>query len=356
MATASMTVGLDLGDEYSAMCVLDASGQIMDERKVRTTREGMGKVFSGWGECRRVVMEAGTHSPWVSRLIGGYGHEVVVANPRKVRLIFETDKKHDKLDAEKLARLGRVDVALLAPVCHRGEDAQAAMAVLRSRDCLVRSRTSMINHVRGVMKSMGYRIRKCSGASFHRRGMEEVPAELEPALGPVFEIIGELTAKIGHYDRQIEELAAVSYPQTELLRQVRGVGAVTALAYVLTIEDPGRFVKSRTVGAYLGLRPRVDQSGSSDRQLPISKAGDVFLRRLLVTSAHYILGPFGQDCELRRKGEEIAARGGKSAKKRAVVAVARKLAVLLHRLWVTEEVYEPLGYGKRELAAVGVSG
>lgn len=354
MGNPSMTVGLDLGDEYSAMCVLDASGEIVEERRVRTTRKGIAKVFSRWGDRRRVVIEVGTHSPWVSRLIGESGHEVVVANPRKVRLIYETDNKHDKLDARTLARLGRVDVSLLSPIRHRGVRAQTTMAVLRSRDCLVRSRTSMINHVRGVVKSFGYRIRKCSGASFHRRGFEEVPAELAPALDPMLEMIGQLTAKIAQYDRQIEALSAVSFPETDLLRQVKGVGALTALAYVLTIEDPSRFAKSRSVGAYLGLRPRVDQSGKSDRQLPISKSGDVFLRRLLVTSAHYILGPFGQDCDLRRKGEELAARGGKNAKKRAVVAVARKLAVLLHRLWVTGEVYEPLGYVRNRRTAVSV--
>jgi transposase len=327
-------------------------GKVVEERRVRTTREGMEKMCGQWSDRRRVVMEAGTHSPWASRLIGGHGHEVVVANPRKVRLIFQTDKKQDKVDAEVLARLGRMDVKLLSPIRHRGERAQADLAVVRSRDCLVRSRTGMINHVRGVVKSMGYRLRTCSGASFHRQVLEQIPEELKPALGPVVEMIGRLTAEIAGYDREIERLCVQGYPETALLRQVKGVGAVTALSYVLGIEDPGRFERSRSVGAYLGLRPRVDQSGSSDRQLPISKAGDEFLRRLMVSCAHYILGPFGEDCDLRRKGEEIAARGGKNAKKRAVVAVARKLAVLLHRLWVTGEAYEPVGYGRSKQVAV----
>ena len=352
MESSCVTVGLDLGDQYSAMCVLDAMGKVVEERRVRTTREGMEKMCGQWTDRRRVVMEVGTHSPWASRLIGGHGHEVVVANPRKVRLIFQTDRKQDKVDAEVLARLGRLDVTLLSPIRHRGERAQSDLAVVRSRDCLVRSRTSLINHVRGVMKSMGYRVRTCSGASFHRRAMEEIPEELRAALLPVAGMIGELTGQIARYDREIERLCAEGYPETALLRQVKGVGAVTALSYVLAIEDPGRFERSRTVGAYLGLRPRLDQSGTSDRQLPISKAGDEFLRRLMVNCAHYILGPFGEDCELRRKGEEIASRGGKNAKKRAVVAVARKLAVLLHRLWVTGEAYEPVGYGKRKQAAV----
>ena len=112
---------------------------------------------------------------------------------------------------------------------------------------------------------------------------------------------------------------------------------------MLTLEDPHRFERSRSVGAYLGLGPAGDRSGERDPQKRISKEGDEMLRKLLVGSAHYILGPFGSDSDLRRHGEKIASRGAKNAKKRAaVVAVARKLCVLLHRLWVSAEVYDPL--------------
>ncbi|MDP9474147.1 MAG: transposase [Actinomycetota bacterium] len=154
--------------------------------------------------------------------------------------------------------------------------------------------------------------------------------------------IASLTEKIGDYGRRIEELATERYPESELLRQVQGVGALTALTFVLTLEDPQKFGRSRAVGAYLGLAPGNDQSGDSAPQRRISREGDEMLRRLLVGSAQHILGPFGPDSDLRRHGEKIARRGGKNAKKRAVVAVARKLAVLLHRLWSSGEVYEPL--------------
>jgi transposase len=347
MESACVTVGLDLGDKYTAVCVLDARGEVDEETRVRTDRKAIAEMCRQWGGRRRVVMEAGTHSPWASRLLAELGHEVVVANPRKVRLICETDRKDDKLDAERLARLGRADVKLLSPIRHRGVEAQAHLAILRSRDCLVGARTKMINHVRGMVKAMGYRLRSCSGASFHRQVMEDVPDELVPALRPVVGAIGEMTKRIEGYDREIERLCRERYPETERLLQVKGVGALTALAYVLVLEDPKRFADSRSVGAYLGLVPRLSQSGESDRQLRISKAGDEFLRRLLVSCAHYILGPFGEDSDLRRKGMEIASRGGKNAKKRAVVAVARKLAVLLHRLWVTGEIYEEVGYRAR---------
>lgn len=344
MESAMVTVGLDLGDKYTAVCVLEASGEVEEETRVRTDRKGMTEMCRRWEGRRRVVMEAGTHSPWASRLVAELGHEVVVANPRKVALIYGSDKKRDKVDAEALARLGRADVKLLSPIRHRGVEAQAHLAILRSRDCLVGARTKMINHVRGMVKAMGYRLKSCSGASFHRQAMEGIPEELLPALVGVLEAIGEMTARIERYDRQIEFLCRGRYPETERLLQVKGVGPLTALAYVLVLEDAKRFLDSRSVGAYLGLCPKLDQSGQSDRQLRISKAGDEFLRRLLVSCAHYILGPFGQDCDLRRKGMEIASRGGKNAKKRAVVAVARKLAVLLHRLWLTGEDYEEVGY------------
>jgi transposase len=183
---------------------------------------------------------------------------------------------------------------------------------------------------------------KCLARSFHKRAAEYIPQALLAALGPVLEQIGSLTERIRQYDRKLETICQERYPETELLRQVEGIGPPTALTFVLTLEDPSRFERSRSVGAYLGLVPAPEQSGDSDPQRRISKEGDQMLRRLLVGSAHYILGPFGHDSDLRRHGEKIASRGGKNSKKRAAVAVARKLCVLLHRLWVSAEVYDPL--------------
>jgi transposase len=217
------------------------------------------------------------------------------------------------------------------------------MAMIRSREALVSSRTQLVNHVRGAVKSFGARLPKCPARSFHKRAEEHIPEALWPALGPILEQIGSLTERIREYDRKLGTISKECYPETELLRQVEGIGPLTALAFVLTLEDPHRFEKSRSVGAYLGLVPARDQSGDRDpREKRISKEGDEMLRKLLVSGAHYILGPFGSDSDLRRHGEKIASRGGKNAKKRAVVATARKLAVLLHSLWISGEVYDPL--------------
>ncbi len=334
-------VGLDLGDHWSRYCVLDETGVAVEEDRIRTTVAGVERRFSG-KSMLRIVLEAGAHSPWVSRLLESYQHQVVVANPRKVRLIYESDRKNDRLDARMLARLGRLDVNLLAPVRHRGAEAQADLAVLRSRDTLVAARTQLINAVRGTVKAVGQRLPKSTTAAFAHKVKPLIPRELRLALEPQLKSIHGLSEQIDRLDERIAGLAEGKYPETKLLRQVKGVGPLIALTFVLTLEDPYRFARSRTVGSYLGLRPKQRESGGSAPQLGISKAGNSHLRWLLVQAAQYILGPLAPDSRLRRWGLELAARGGKNAKRRAVVAVARKLAVLLHHLWVSGEVYNPL--------------
>lgn len=339
------TIGCDLGDKASEICVLRADGR-MQRATVRTTRGAMRLFFTR--APAHVVMEVGGHSRWASALLTDLGHRVTVANARRVQLISQSNNKTDQNDAELLARLGRADIGLLAPVVHRKPETQADLAVPKARDALVATRTRLVNHVRGTMKSFGDRIPKCRAETFARHTRELVPELLKPALDPIYEVLAAIEKKIREYDKTIDQVAE-RYPDVAAVSQVTGVGTLTGLVYVLTLEDKHRFAKSRMVGAYLGLRPRKRTSGSDDPQLRITKAGDPFLRRLLVNGAHYALGPFGPDTDLRRWGLELAKRGGKNAKKRAVVAVARKLAVLLHRLWVTGEVYEPTGYHARQL-------
>ncbi|MCP5071255.1 MAG: IS110 family transposase [bacterium] len=342
--------GCDLGDRKSHMCALGGTGEVLGRSTVATTKNGFTRFFGG-ERAVRVVIEAGTHSPWVSALLEDLGHEVIVANPRNVRLISQNKSKSDRVDAELLARLARVDVKLLSPIQHRGARAREDLAMVRARSELVETRTKLINHVRGSMKSQGERLPSCTADVFARKGEDLVPEAMEVALGPVLKVIEAVTVEIKALDKKIEKDLPERYPEVVALRQVHGVGPLTALTFMLTLGDPTRFKKSRQVGAYLGLRPGRSQSGKADPELHITKAGDRYLRSLLVNCAQYILGPFGKDSDLRRWGLELAARGQKNAKKRAVVAVARRLAVLLHRLWVTGEVYEPLGYARRSKAA-----
>ncbi|MGH7633950.1 MAG: IS110 family transposase [Gemmatimonadaceae bacterium] len=320
--------------------MIDADGHRIEDGRVGTTPAAIER----W--CRvlppaRIVLESSTHSPWISRVVRSCGHEVIVANARRLQLIARNDSKSDPVDAELLARLGRVDPQLLAPIRHRGEDAQVDLARLRTRDALVRARTLLVNHVRGSVKAVGGRIPTCSTPSFARQAAAALPPALTSQLTPVLEEITHLSRSIQQADRAVVELVATKYPEAQALMQISGVGALTALCFVLTLEDPKRFPTSRAVGSYLGLRPRRRASSASDPECHITKAGDALLRRLLVGSAQYILGPFGPDTDLRRWGLALASRGRKAAKKRAVVAVARKLAVLLHHLWLTQEHYVP---------------
>jgi len=338
-----LTVGVDLGDQWSNYCILGLSGETLAEGQLGTRREEVTEFFQGLA-ISRVVVEVGTHSAWVQEVIAGLGHEVLVANPRMMEGAKRRRRKNDRIDAGKLARLGRVDPKSLYPIRHRSSQVRKDLLVLRARDALVASRTELINTVRALVKTMGARLSSCSSEVFWKKADMEIPTELRETLQPLLRLIATLNDEIKSYDQKIEELASKKYRHTQLLRQVTGVGPITALAYVLTLETPLRFARSRDVGPYLGLVPKQEDSGDSQPQLGISKAGDQMVRKLLVGSAQYILGPFGPDTDLRRFGMKLCERGGKNAKKRAVVAVARKLAVLLHRLWANGEVYVPLGH------------
>ena len=346
------TVGLDLGDRFSHFVVLDAEGQLLEEGRVATREPALRKHFFSCARMR-IALETGTHSPWVSRLLKDCDHEVIVANSRKLRLIYENRRKNDQVDAMYLARLARMDPQLLSPVEHRGPEAQKDLALLRSRGALVEARSQLINHSRGLVKSVGKRLPSCSSEAFPRKVLSAIPGSLQAGLLPVLEMITSLNAQIKTLDRRIDALTDEVYPETKLLRQVTGVGPITSLGYVLILEDHRRFRKSRSVGSFVGLTPGSKRSGNSDPQMRITKEGDTLLRRLLVSAAQYILGPFGPDTDLRRFGQRIAQRGGKNAKKRAIVAVARKLAVLLHHLWRCGEVYEPLHQETRKAARLG---
>ncbi|MFC1558998.1 IS110 family transposase [Gemmatimonadota bacterium] len=343
ISSTPSTIGLDLGDTYTHLCMVDEHGEVIEESRFTTSVPSFTRRFEPLQPIR-IAIEAGSHSPWISRLLEGFGHDVIVANPRKMRLIYLNDTKNDKVDAEYLARLGRMDPTLLSPIRHRKADTMADRAVIRSRDMLVRTRTRFISHVRSLVKFTGYRVPRASTYIFSQKARLHIPEELQETVMPILDEIERINEQISAYDRQIEKLAREKYPETELLTQVPGVGTLTALTFILTIEDPCRFQKSRHVASFLGLRPRQHASGDRQPQMRITKAGDVLCRKYLVQCAHLILGRNGRDSDLRRWGLKLAERGGKAAKKRAVVAVARKLAIMLHRLWITAEVYEPIGY------------
>ena len=336
-------VGIEFGDLSNQICILNRDGAVLETASIDNTVSGINMFFDRFALPQKVLVavETGTHSPWISQVLRARGFRVLVGNARKLRLIWNSTNKNDERDAQMLARIARFDPDLLSPVHHRSRSAHMDLALLKARDALVRCRTSLINFVRGTSKTAGVRLPSCSADAFAKTVIEQIPKDLLSAALPCINSIADLTRKIHHLDGQIEALCTEGYPETLALRDIAGVGPLTALGYVLTLEDPHRFKKSRDVGPYLGLTPKRDQSGQSDKPLSITKAGNRYLHRLLVNASKYTLGPFGPECDLRRYGMRIASRGGKVAKRKAVVAVARKLAVLMHHLWKNKTGYDP---------------
>jgi transposase len=334
----AITVGLDLGDRYSRYCVLNEECEVIEEGRIQSTEAAFRRHFDGEPR-QRIALECGTHSPWVSRLLKTLGHQVIVANARKIPAITASASKNDRNDAELLARLAAHDPKLLSPVQHRSLERQQDLNLIQARATLVRARTMIVNALRGLVKSAGSRLPACSTGSLPRRAQASIPPALKPVALPLLKQIALLNRQIAGMDEQIEGLAE-KYPEIGVLRSAPGVGPVVASAYVLTLDRPG-VATNRSAGAFLGLRPGQSQSGESDPQRRISKTGDTYLRSLLVQSAQYILGRFGPDSALRRWGLKLASTGGKRGKKRAIVAVARKLAVLLHSMWRSGQHFQP---------------
>lgn len=338
MLAAEFTLGLDIGDTKTKFAVLDKDGNLMEEGVLLTLPKEFRRVFSRFAGAV-VALEVGSQSRWASKLLAELGLEVLVANPGQMPLIYGSVDKDDRTDAERVARIARFDRSLLAPITHRADELQYDLEILKAR---AEMRTKVVNHVRGILKGCGMKVKSCSTDAFSTEVRALVPEELRPALCPLVSTLEELTTRIREYDKQIEGLCKGKYrTDADLVCQVNGVGPITALTFILTLGDHTRFRKSRDVGAYFGLRPKRSESGDYAPELRITRAGDRKVRSLLVQCAHYVLGPFGKDSNLRRWGLK-KAEGGKKAKKRAVIAVARKLAVLLHRLLTTGEVYEPL--------------
>jgi transposase len=339
VGAAGFILGLDLGDRSHYVCVLDATGRILHEGTLVNDRKALTVLLTQY-PAATVALEAGTHSPWISRYLTGLGATVIVANPRKLHAISRHERKCDRRDAVMLARLARADVALLHPLQHGTAQAQHDLLGLKLRDSLVRTRVNLINTVRFTLKSLGHAVTNPSSEAFHKSIVTTVPAECLPVVQPVLAVLALLTEKIKILERELIARGKKDYPVSQRLQQIAGVGPLTALCFVLKIGEPTRFGRSRDVGPYLGLCPGRDQSGGTDKQLRISKCGDGLLRRLLVSAAHYILGPFGPACALRAYGQHLVGTSARE-KKRAVVAVARKLAVLLVSLWKHGTDYEP---------------
>jgi transposase len=272
-----VTIGIDLGDIWSHYCTLNQDGEVVDRGRFRTNPSGVDKQLPG-SRTSSSCHETGTHSIWVSEQIQELDHEVIVANVRELRAISHSDRKSDKVDAEKIARYARLDPEILRPIAHRTVAQQETLTLIRARDVLVRLRTGAVNSVRGLAKPCGYRLPASSALTFAKRCLAMLPPALAQALGPLLQQIADMTMKIKQYDREIQRLTETAYPETQALIKVYGVGHLTALTFVLTLSNKQCFQRSRDVGCYLGLRPRRSQSGDSDPQLGITRTSISCLR------------------------------------------------------------------------------
>ncbi|MFC4992487.1 IS110 family transposase [Rubritalea tangerina] len=336
-------VGVDLSDKKHQICVLDKNGEILSERTIPNSYAGLDKLSADYPEAL-IAMEVGTHSPWISNYLKEKGHKVIVANARKLRAIYCNERKSDKRDAQMIAKLARVDTSLLYPIEHGSVENLENRQRLAMRDTLVKHRVALINSVRFSLKSLGLRLSSPSSASFSsyaRKVLCAQPSKLQ-LVESMLVVIEAMSNQIKQADRHIKEQMVTVLPESKRLMQIPGVGALSAVSFVLTIDDPWRFKDPRDVAAYLGLVPKRDQSGEIDKQLPISKAGNRQMRTLLVQCAQYIMRSNSPDCDLKRHGERIAARGGRIAKRKAIVAVARKLSVTMLTIWQRQIEYQPL--------------
>jgi len=337
--------GIDLHAEYSQICILDEDGEVMETSRIWTSRKALERFFRR--DRMRVVIEAGGSSPWVSRLLESLGHEVVVCSPRRVRLIAQSKLKNDRIDAEVLARLVRLDPEFLKPIRHRSEEAQLLRSNLKVRGAMVEARTKWINTIRGLLRGFGYKVSGKAPHTFAERvDRMKLPNELRAVIEPLLEQLDLLSGEIQRRDEHLEEIAK-GLPEVEHLREIPGVGPVVATYFVLTIDDPDRFKNSRDVASFFGLRPTMRESALITHFGRITREGDPEMRRLLVQAAHACLRTRA-DSELKSWALALAQRRGNG---KAVVALARKLAVLMHHLWVTGEVYQAFPNKKAPQAA-----
>jgi transposase len=339
------TVGVDLADRVSAICVVGPEGEVVLRDTIATNVDMIRAWFSR-GRYDRVVIEACTNASWVGWTLEECGQRVLVADPRSIGLIHKKSRKNDRRDAEKLARLARADEQLVYPTHLRSRERTEAMAEVRARAALVATRTRLVNTTRALAKMQGVRLSRCSPRGLGRmiEPLERTRPTLFATLTPLVAAIDALSGQIHATDDRLNKLCA-RFAETRRMLQIHGVGEVTALTFALVIDDVNRFSRSRDVAAYLGLVPKQAQTGDTDPSMRITKAGDRYLRSLLVQCAKKILGAKGPDCDLKRWGSVIAARGGKRAKQVATVAVARRLAITLFALWKNDVDYIPIREG-----------
>lgn len=325
----STTIGLDLGNTFNKAVGLDAGGNVVLREDLRNDAATM-KAFFEAHRGATVAMETGTHCRWIAALAAECGCHPVVGNARKLRLISESSRKNDWADAQKLARLCRSDRSLLHPVELHDDRHHRLYQLLRQRDALVSMRTALVNQLRGFAKAGGTMLPRCDARSFLSL-RDSMPPEFLRDFKPLLKTLEDLAKRIAAAEAILAEFVRRHFRKTdELLQTVPGVGPVASAAFIALVPDPGRFKSAREAGPYFGLVPKQDQSGDGDRPCRITHEGSSFMRKTLVNAANALLRKSARDTALKRFGERLGRRGqGKVVRRKAKVALARKLAVTM---------------------------
>lgn len=326
-------IALDVSDRTAKVCVMGKIAgrkHIIEQTTIQMTKDAFRAYLGAKNPSWPVVFETGTHCRWMENTVKSLGMKPIVANPARMRMMSESNTKNDRNDARELAQMALADVDLLHPVSLRGETCQQMLRLLKARDAMVAVRTKFVNQLRGFAKSMGFRLPGCSARKVGRLDKTQWPDDFEAVAWPIMDVLETLELKIKAYESQIRKLA--SSPELEAkidrVREVYGIGLLSGCALVASIDaNPERFSKARDAGAYFGLVPKQRQSGEMDMQCHITMAGSEYVRNLMVESAQIALRDGAKDTDIKLKGLRICERGGRIARRKAVIAVARCLVV-----------------------------
>lgn len=324
-------VAMDVHDEYSQVCVMNQAREILMEAKIPTTRQALNDFFRQ-REKSMVIYEAGPHALWISELLGSLGHETIACHARRVRLIAESRNKNDRVDAEVLARLSLSDLELIKPIQQRSRQTLDQRSIVHARAALVETQKRLRTMLRGMVKPFGVRLATGKKRALAELATAKLPEHAAQSIDAILKTLSVLAEQIQKLTERVEQLAD-SHPAAARLQTIPGVGPLVSLSYIHAIEDPARF--SRTdIGPYLGLTPS-NRSSAGKKLAPKEKGrpGDPYVRSLLVQSAWTLMNSRSQS-DLARWGRRLSERiGGK----KAAIALARKIATLMHHLWFYDQ-------------------
>jgi transposase len=332
-------VGLDASKRHTSVCVTDPNGNVLREGRVETTPKAIVGFLRGDGaRFARIGIESSSLAPWIYEGLARARLPIICIEARHAHGALGTQpNKTDRSDARGIADLMRTGSYRAVHI--KTLESRRIRAMLTARKLLKAKAQDIQNGIRGLLLGLGFKFESGRTATFDRRVRTAVSKHefASTIVAPLLELRSKILTEVAHFERRLGDIARHD-PVCTLLQTAPGVGPLTALIYRTSVDEPGRFASSRAVGPHLGLVPQTHQSGDIEWRGRISKHGDRDARSALFMAAMVLLTHRGATSWLRRWGEAVAARRGR---KRAIIAVARRLAVVLHKMWLTESPFRP---------------